>query len=101
MPGLRGRDFRPVHRTEDLLSPRDSLHMDQETLFFEWESENRQNEHLQFVMPISSVPQILHSIHDRVSGGHLDILELPRQLPNFEKDFTGPSTRMMSKTEFV
>ncbi len=43
------------------------------TLYRVWESENGQNEHLQIVVPRLSVPKVLHSIHDRVSGGHLGV----------------------------
>ncbi len=70
----------------------DSLHIDQRTLYRVSESESGQNEHLQIMVPRSSIPTI-----DFLA----DTLELPRLLSNFENDFTGLWTRMMSKIGFT
>ncbi len=43
------------------------------TLYWVWKSENGRIERLQIVVPRSSIPQILHSIHDQISGGFLGI----------------------------
>ncbi len=58
----------------------DSLRLDQGILYRVWKSENGQNEHLQIVVPRSSIPRVLHSIHDRVSGGHLGVTKTVAKL---------------------
>ncbi len=56
--------------------------MNQGTLYHALESENGQNEHVQVVVPRSSISRILHSIHDWVSDVGVTI-----QLPKIWKRF--------------
>ncbi len=58
----------------------DPLRLDRVILYRVWESENGQNEPLQIVVPRSSIPRVLHSIHDRVSGGHLGVTKTVAKL---------------------